>query len=791
MVAIENTSGNQLVHYSNRKGSFWSGETREYKSHWSTGFYRYRERLFGELQLQVDQIPLSREQARIRYTPVRFERVSNTGISETLFMPDGEHALVYSWRGIPNGTQGFKVIVQDVKLIGSGRIDSTQSSSRIVWPLDAERTQGLSVHTPARILSSRYEADSRELHLELEPTLKPGDESDLALDLVIEVGTTVEALMNPPAPLLSRKDELLDQKEQRLQQLFQDHVFQTEDTTLQQAWFWSLASFDALQAEEQETGLGIGIYAGFPWFQDFWGRDSFIALRALTVTGQWEPARRILESFLRFQVMDPGSPDYGKIPNRVRPDEVIYNTADATPRFLIEADRYRAYTSDTAFARQLYPHIRAAIEGTLTYRTDASGFIVHQDADTWMDAKGPQGPYSPRGPRATDIQALWIDALSAASSLVRYSTEPGSVALQQKLDSLHTTVKQAYISRFFADLTTPTPRFYDVLQDKGPSDRLRPNVLFGIHLLPEAQMRRAIVQHVTRGLGTPWGLLSLSAQDPWFHPYHKAEPLYEQDASYHNGIVWLWNSGIWVEHLIRHGQLELASELTQNYAEVMMRNVTLGTLPELMDALPRRGIFATRYPDQQEFPSIARLDQLSIRNAAEVAPHIPALSGAWSQAWSLSEFIRTITDDYTGLQYHIGKGFQLVPQFPQSWGNVLVIQTFAHYRMELRRQVGKDQNEWFIRFSAEKGSLPMEVPFYVSGMEQPVRLKLSGAEDRYIVRKERGKWMLRRNDQKFEAEETRLYSGDPEGQQGAARWPRWEADRFPVDQRSYKSQLKP
>jgi len=72
-----------------------------------------------------------------------------------------------------------------------------------------------------------------------------------------------------------------------------------------------------------------------------------------------------------------------------------------------------------------------------------------------------------------------------------------------------------------------------------------------------------------------------------------------------------------------------------------------------------------------------------------------------------------------------------------------------------------------------------------------VLLKLSGAEDRYRVRKEGGKWTLRRNDQPFEAEAATLHYRDPASQTKAARWPLWEAVDFPVDQRIYKSQHKP
>ena len=44
--------------------------------------------------------------------------------------------------------------------------------------------------------------------------------------------------------------------------------------------------------------------------------------------------REIIRQFARWQCRDEKSPDYGKIPNRVRgPDDIIYNTADGTPWF--------------------------------------------------------------------------------------------------------------------------------------------------------------------------------------------------------------------------------------------------------------------------------------------------------------------------------------------------------------------------------------------------------------------------------------------------------------------------
>ena len=70
------------------------------------------------------------------------------------------------------------------------------------------------------------------------------------------------------------------------------------------------------------------MYAGLPWFTDFWGRDMFISMPgAVLCTGQFTAARDILASFARYQDTDSASSTYGRVPNRLNLDGVLYNTA--------------------------------------------------------------------------------------------------------------------------------------------------------------------------------------------------------------------------------------------------------------------------------------------------------------------------------------------------------------------------------------------------------------------------------------------------------------------------------
>ncbi len=726
---IEKDSGNHLVHFSNKKGSFWSAESRKYNTHWSTGYVSHRERIFGDVSIFVDGKLLPRDESKIVFTPADFERRYDDETTERWFMPDGSDALVLQLEHHASASVQFRI--DDLASYSNIAVDSLQvDSASVTTPLRHRLNRSMSIQFLGGTVTSAEVVDGSHLLIDIQPTANE-------LTCIIQIGDG-EPLM-APADIEDRRAE----KRTRIETLASTSIFTSEDHRLNDVWIWALSSFDALNMDEDLTGLGKGIYAGYPWFQDYWGRDSFIALRALTVTGQYQLAADNLESFLKFQNMDSQSSDYGKIPNRVRPGEIIYNTADATPRFLIEADRYVAYSGDTAFARRVFSNIDAAIVGTIQNRTDSDALLKHGAADTWMDAVGPNGPYSPRGDRAVDIQALWIDALQAAANLARFTRGARAdqvVAIANETrDRALESFQVLFRNNAADDPQSPNPYLYDaILPDGSASYQLRPNALFATHLVPGTQTKRDIIVQATNRLGTPWGISSLDPSDPKYLAYHKAEPLYDQDASYHNGIVWLWNSGIWIELLLRQGMVDKAWEVTRNYVDLMLDNITLGTLPELIDAKPREGVFATTYPDADQFTGISRLDQLSLRNEAGVADSIPSLSGTWSQAWSLSEFIRNITEDYVGLRYTLGDGFELRPQLPDAWGNVMAARTFAGYTLELRRVASQGNWTWLMRIEGSEKASPMPLRFMVPGMEHPVILELSGSEQRFEIRKSRG-----------------------------------------------------
>jgi glycogen debranching enzyme len=393
---------------------------------------------------------------------------------------------------------------------------------------------------------------------------------------------------------------------------------------------WAKLSLDALIMHQGTKG----IFAGLPWFNNYWGRDTFIALPgAALVTGRLEDAREILRSFAEFQERDSLSNNFGRIPNFVNPTDRAYNTADGTPRFVCMAREYIERSADRRFLFELYPVVVRSIEGTLRYHADSLGFLTHGDAESWMDASGPEGPWSPRGNRANDVQALWAAQLDAG---VWFATEVSDVRGARAWTSVLKKLR-ANFPRYFEREGSVADR----LRSDGTADwSVRPNQIFCGPILRDGPRSRTLFSVVSR-LTFPYGVASLSQDDERFHPYHYNPPYYPKDAAYHNGTVWTWLQGTVISELSRFGREDLAWTLTSNAVHQILDRGAVGTQSELLDALPRPGTSE------------------------------PALSGTFSQAWNLAEFVRNWYDDYLGLSINLlSRKITLSPHVPDSLGNV-------------------------------------------------------------------------------------------------------------------------
>lgn len=420
------------------------------------------------------------------------------------------------------------------------------------------------------------------------------------------------------------------------------------DARSRDAFAWATLSLDALVMEQR----GKGIFAGLPWFNDYWGRDIFITLPGShLVNGHWDEAAEILTGFARFQDTDPASETYGRIPNRVTLTDVAYNTADGTPWFVIQAGALLDRYDHPETAATLWPAVRLATDAALRH-TDADGLLRHGDQETWMDASaGPGQEWSPRGDRAVEIQGLWYEQLRVAERLAR---SQGDADREARYRAAAARVADAAPRRFF---DAERGLLIDHLDAEGERDaQVRPNQFFALRALDfershfggrsEAEVTRAAAEQLVY----PWGVASLTPGDPNFHPYHEAPQFYVKDAAYHNGTIWTWNAGAVVSLMAEQGAAEKAYEQVETLTRLTLDRGAIGAIAENSDAIPHE-------------------------SPGDLASE-PRLTGTVSQAWSLAEYLRVVYEDFAGAAYASPTHLVLEPRLPESWG-----QTRARFRL--------------------------------------------------------------------------------------------------------------
>jgi predicted glycogen debranching enzyme len=348
------------------------------------------------------------------------------------------------------------------------------------------------------------------------------------------------------------------------------------------------------------------VIAGYHWFTD-WGRDTMISLEGLTLcTGRQREAGYILRTFGHY-VRD------GLIPNMFPEGtkEGLYHTADATLWFFHALHRYVKATGDRSTLRQLLPKMKSIFEhhvrGTrFGIGVDERDGLLRQGEEgyqlTWMDAKVDGWVVTPRRGKAVEINALWYNALCLLDGWLREEGDPQAPQVHEAAER----VRDSFNKRFWYDAGG---YLYDVIDgEQGDDAACRPNQIFSFsldHPVLERERWEAVFNVVRERLLTPVGLRSLAPG----HRDYKAQyygDLRARDAAYHQGTVWGWLAGPYVDAWMKVHPEDRAS--AHSYVEGFLRHMDeagVGTLSEIFDA---------------------------------ESPYVPR--GCIAQAWSVAEVLR-------------------------------------------------------------------------------------------------------------------------------------------------------
>jgi predicted glycogen debranching enzyme len=349
------------------------------------------------------------------------------------------------------------------------------------------------------------------------------------------------------------------------------------------------------------------IIAGYHWFTD-WGRDTMISLEGLTITtGRTLEAGYILRTFAHY-VRD------GLIPNMF-PDgqkDGRYNTADATLWFFHALGRYLEASDDRTTLTMLLPVLCNIVEHHLR----GTDFNIHVDpADgllcqgeegyqlTWMDAKMGDWVVTPRRGKAVEINALWFNALTLLAGWLR---ENGDEENANRYAQDATRAQRSFNERFWLE---EGGYLYDVIDGPaGDDNSIRPNQIFAIsldHPVLAPDRWQPVLEVVERELLTPVGLRSLSPNNPDYKKNYHGD-LKTRDAAYHQGTVWAWLIGPFIDAWLRvhPNEQRTARAFLRAFPEHLSEG-GIGTISEVFDA---------------------------------EQPHTPR--GCIAQAWSVAEVLR-------------------------------------------------------------------------------------------------------------------------------------------------------
>jgi len=360
-------------------------------------------------------------------------------------------------------------------------------------------------------------------------------------------------------------------------------------------------------------GRGKTIIAGFPWFTD-WGRDTFISLRGLCLaTGRLAEARDILSEWA-------GTVSEGMLPNRF-PDQgqsPEFNAVDASLWYIIAVHEFLSEAAERRYsvAASVSEAMLEAVEAILGGYAAGTRYGIKLDGDgllaagvpgvqlTWMDAKCGDWVVTPRSGKPVEVQALWLNALA-----LQQSRNP-------RWSEIFERGRAAFQAKFWDKLRGCLYDVVDVNHEPGTFDAsFRPNQLFAVGGLPlnllEHEQAQRLVSGVEARLWTPMGIRSLAPGEPGYCGRYDGD-LLRRDGAYHQGTVWPWLLGPFVEAWVRvHGE----TEQSKHEARV-------------------------RFLD----PILQHLSEAGLGHIGEIAdgdyPH--TLRGCPFQAWSMGELLRLL-----------------------------------------------------------------------------------------------------------------------------------------------------
>ena len=297
--------------------------------------------------------------------------------------------------------------------------------------------------------------------------------------------------------------------------------------------------------------------------------------------------------------------------------EGLYHTADATLWFFHAVQRYLEVTGDArhgpaaaAEARRRRRPIICRARGSASASTPPTACCGRAQPGyqlTWMDAKVDDWVVTPRRGKAVEINALWYNALRLLDGWATDARRRAGRSRSRR--ATPSRARESFNRRFWF---AGGGYLYDVVDgEAGDDPACRPNQVLAIsldHPVLDRERWEPVLEVVRERLLTPVGLRSLAPG----HPDYKAKyygDLRSRDAAYHQGTVWGWLIGPFVDAWLKTctRRRPAARGACSTASPAISRQACVGSISEIFDA---------------------------------EAPYTPR--GCIAQAWSVAEVLRCL-----------------------------------------------------------------------------------------------------------------------------------------------------
>jgi glycogen debranching enzyme len=360
---------------------------------------------------------------------------------------------------------------------------------------------------------------------------------------------------------------------------------------------WFVRSRDDLELLTIGNPEGAVPYAGVPWFNTVFGRDSIItSLETLWMTP--EVAKAVLQHLAASQAIHEDAErdsQPGKILHEMRRGEMAntrevpfgcyYGSVDSTPLFVVLAGAYFERTGDLNFVRNIWPNIDAALEWIDRYGdVDADGFVEYSRQSKeglvqqgWKDSHDSifhaDGEIAKPPIALCEVQAYTYAAKRVAASMAR---ELGQHTRARQLEEAAEKLRIRFEAVFWdGQLGT-----YAIALDGNKrrccinSSNAGQTLFCGIASAERARQVRN--ELMTSKMFSGWGVRTVSSAEIRYNPM-----------SYHNGSVWPHDNALIGLGLASYGYQRDAARLLRSMKEVS-DFIELRRLPELFCGFHKR-----------------------------------------------------------------------------------------------------------------------------------------------------------------------------------------------------------